>query len=255
MTPLPAVTAEEELREFLVEHFAPVYGERVCGYVDSLMSIDEVRGRFDYLLSVVGGASSFAGKTAMISGFGVGSEMLVAADLGFARVVGVEVDPFLVSVCERRVLGLGRIEPALYDGRILPFPDRSVDVVASGHIVEHTGDPALYLAECLRVLAPNGYLSLEFPTRFHWTELHTGLPSLEWLPTPLRNAGLRALSGSRSPLSAGNRRKYESILGTELKQISFGMVGRTIRRSGQPARILHKAVPAPGVVRCVVQKG
>lgn len=45
------------------------------------------------------------------------------------------------------------------DGR-LPLEDDSFDVVLSTQVLEHVEDPALYLAECERVLRPGGQLLL-----------------------------------------------------------------------------------------------
>src|SRR5688500_17070050 len=42
----------------------------------------------------------------------------------------------------------------------VPVPDSSFDVVVSTQVLEHVGDPALYLAECFRVLKPGGRLLL-----------------------------------------------------------------------------------------------
>jgi SAM-dependent methyltransferase len=45
------------------------------------------------------------------------------------------------------------------DGTI-PIPDGSVDAVFSSQVLEHVADPALYLAEAVRVLRPGGQLLL-----------------------------------------------------------------------------------------------
>jgi SAM-dependent methyltransferase len=42
----------------------------------------------------------------------------------------------------------------------LPLPDASVDAVLSTQVLEHVTDPALYLAECARVLRPGGRVLL-----------------------------------------------------------------------------------------------
>ena len=124
----------------------------------------------------------------------------------------------------------------------------------SGHVIEHTGDPAHYLHECLRVLAPGGVLSLEFPSRYHHTELDTQLPSFEWLPRPLRNGALRLASSRLAPITAQARISFSSILGTNLQQISMGLVRRWARRSGYPHTILDVTKPVPGIIRCVIRK-
>jgi SAM-dependent methyltransferase len=43
---------------------------------------------------------------------------------------------------------------------VLPLGDGTVDVVFSSQVLEHVADPARYLAECERVLRPNGKLLL-----------------------------------------------------------------------------------------------
>ena len=48
------------------------------------------------------------------------------------------------------------IEP---DGTV-PIPDASFDAVLSTQVLEHVADPAVYLAECRRVLRPGGRLLL-----------------------------------------------------------------------------------------------
>jgi SAM-dependent methyltransferase len=45
------------------------------------------------------------------------------------------------------------------DGSV-PVPDASFDAVLSTQVLEHVDDPALYLAECRRVLRPGGRLLL-----------------------------------------------------------------------------------------------
>src|SRR3954447_26517549 len=42
----------------------------------------------------------------------------------------------------------------------LPLDDASVDTVLSTQVLEHVGDPAVYLSECLRVLRPGGRMLL-----------------------------------------------------------------------------------------------
>lgn len=45
----------------------------------------------------------------------------------------------------------------------LPFPDDSFDVVLCHHVIEHVADDVEVLAECRRVLRPNGLLLLGIP--------------------------------------------------------------------------------------------
>jgi SAM-dependent methyltransferase len=195
-----------------------------------------------------------AGHRLLVSGMGSGTEMLAGRRLGYQEVHGTEVDPFYVRLCEVRFRGLEGLHPHHYDGARAPFEAASFDAVVSGHIVEHTRDPAAYLIELVRVLKTGGALLVEFPTRFHWRELHTGLPSVEWLPAPLRNGILRFLGSRFSPFSPEDRRKCRVILETELKQVSTGRVKRWLRRSGAELRLLRLERHNPGEVRLVFQK-
>jgi hypothetical protein len=218
------------------------------------MSLEHYKERFRWLFDVVGRSEALLSTPIMISGYSVGSEMIVARQFGFSRIDGVEVDPALVVAAAARTRYFGDIHPAIYDGGILPYADSSFSLVTSGHIVEHTANPSLYLKECLRVLKPGGVLALEFPTRFHHTELHTGLPSAEWLPRGVRNPLLRLLSSRVSPLSKKTKLGYESIVTTKLQQISLGLVRRYLNESGYPHTFVRIEKVSPGVIRAAIRR-
>lgn len=254
-SPTLDIAVEDEIRALLVQHFAPIYHDRADSYVAMILAIDHYVSRFQYLQTVIGSGIVLVETRILISGFGVGSEMIAARQFGFGKVCGVEVDRFLVSACESRLRYLPDTYPTYYDGDYLPYDDAQFEVVASGHVIEHTRSPELYLQECMRVLIPHGYLSLEFPTRYHRTELHTQLPSFEWLPRPIRNATIRILSDRFSPLNTETKSRYHSIISTNLQQISMGGIQRMLKRIAYPFAILNHVEAAPGIIRCVIQKG
>jgi ubiquinone/menaquinone biosynthesis C-methylase UbiE len=200
------------------------------------------------------GPGADLGSPLFISGFSVGSEVVAARGMGFERIWGVEVDTFLHEVAEARLRHLPEVHLVVYDGGRLPYTDESFGWVTSSHIVEHTRDPTRYLGECMRVLKPGGYFSLEFPTRYHTRELHTGLPSLEWLPGVIRNWALRVLASPYSPAREGVKQKCRSIVETELRQVSYGSVRRAIRKAGFAFSVASFERPAPGVVRVVFRR-
>ncbi len=243
------VDIEHEIRSVLLKTYS-----QAESYVDMLLDTEPLVERFQYLYSVIG-PELFAPTTRILcSGFSVGSEMIMARQFGFGAIHGVEVDGFLVETCKKRLSYFSEMYPVYYDGNYLPYSDSRYDVITSGHVIEHTRSPELYLSECMRVLREGGYISLEFPNRYNFTELHTGLLSFEWLPRFIRNALIRLVSCKISPLSKEVKSKYASIVGTNLQQISIGYIKRALKQTGYSFQILNVSTPAPGYVRCVIRK-
>ena len=244
---------EEIARSMLIEHYKKSYGDHVIDQVNLLLELGGYIGRFDYLQSVLGNSIHLMHQI-MISGYSAGSEMIVARQFGFQEIYGVEVDSALCEATKVRLAGLTGMFPALYDGLHLPYHDEQFDIVVSGHIIEHTQSPSIYLLESMRVLKNGGILYIEFPTRYHFIELHTGLFSFEWLPAFLRNIALRLLSSRFSFLDPQKKSKYKSILATGLKQVSRRGILRLLRKMNIHQREIAHSRPAPGIIRCIIQK-
>ena len=78
------------------------------------------------------------------------------------------------------------------DGRALPFPDASFDVVHSSAVLEHVGsadNQATFVSELVRVARRVVFLTT--PNRWFPVEFHTVLPLLHWLPKPVFRGLLR----------------------------------------------------------------
>jgi SAM-dependent methyltransferase len=88
------------------------------------------------------------------------------------------------------------------DGRKLPFPDKSFDIVYSNAVIEHVGcgtdDQIQYFRELLRV-GKRGFLTT--PNRRFPIEVHSRLPLLHWLPKPMFD---KVLCWIGKPYLAGN---------------------------------------------------
>jgi SAM-dependent methyltransferase len=87
-----------------------------------------------------------------------------------------------------------------YDGRVLPFPDRSFDIVFSSNVLEHVEDLSALLTEIRRVLRPGGFAVHVVPsaTWRWWT-------TLTYYPDRLRRAAqlvLGRLSRDAGKISA-----------------------------------------------------
>jgi SAM-dependent methyltransferase len=84
-------------------------------------------------------------------------EMLAAANSTFAA-TGVEADEKNSRIANAR--GLDCFSGTLADAR---FPDRSFDVAAMYHVIEHFPSPRAELRELHRVIKPGGWLAVETP--------------------------------------------------------------------------------------------
>jgi SAM-dependent methyltransferase len=63
-----------------------------------------------------------------------------------------------------------------FDGRRLPFPDETFDLVLSNQVFEHVDDLPGVMDEIRRVLKPGGRLLALFPSRGVLREGHVGIP-------------------------------------------------------------------------------
>lgn len=242
----------DDVRHLLRIRYANEYGARIEPYIDSLLSEVEHASRFRFISSIVGTDTLKSLERALLSGVSAGSEMLAAASCGFKRIDGVDIDSTLIEVAKLRTAHLAGCSCRLYDGDVLPFEDGAFGLIYSSHVIEHTSHPTLYLDQLLRCVKPGGLIYLEFPNRYHHTELHTGLPSLEWLPPNLRDRLLRLCSSRWSPLPAGAKSGYHAIL-RDLRQISPRWILQRLQRRGLPKMVLLvNDSPASGVARLLL---
>ncbi len=236
--------AERRLRAYLLQRGQ----QSVDANVRNLLEPDA--GRFAYF-------SRFLPKGALerllVSGCAIGSEMILARnDFGFQEVHGSEVNRSLIDLAEFRLDSQPGFTVTYYDGDRLPYDEGTFSAVVSAHIIEHTRSPAKYLAEQIRILRPGAFLLLEFPDRYHRLELHTGLPSFEWLPGPLRDWVLRFKSSRFSGESDLRRLHYNEIR-QELRPVSAWQIRWWLRLSGL-GQIVHHYSPAPGYSRLIVRR-
>lgn len=92
-------------------------------------------------------------------GTSTGTNLRMLRDLGYHRVVGLDISLEAIHYCESK--GLGPVSQG--DVCAIPFADSSFDLVFATDIVEHVDNDELAVAEIARVLRPGGYVLLTVP--------------------------------------------------------------------------------------------
>lgn len=81
-----------------------------------------------------------------------------------------------------------------YDGKTIPYPTGTFDIVTSIEVIEHVKDPLKMLGEIRRVLKHDGILHITTANKWWPIEPHFKLPFLSYLPPRLSDLYVR-LSG------------------------------------------------------------
>ena len=90
-------------------------------------------------------------------GFGQGDDLVVARELGFKRVIGIDVDKGAVAKLGKE------FETRVYNGKKFPVPSSSLDVVMMNNVLEHLQDPVPTIKEIARVLKKGGHAIITTP--------------------------------------------------------------------------------------------
>ena len=110
----------------------------------------------------------YRGRSVLEVGCGAGVDLARFAK-GGAEVTGVDLAPSAIALARANFeqQGLqGRFEVA--DGERLPFPDNSFDLVFAHGVVQYTANPRHLVAECRRVLKPDGEAVFQVYNRISW---------------------------------------------------------------------------------------
>jgi SAM-dependent methyltransferase len=176
-SPVPAIDLAK-VRSFW-EH-NPVAAAAIpaeLGTAEYFRSFDALRERDDcepYAFSeAIHGYSRAAGRKVLDVGCGNGYVLYHYARHG-ADVCGVDLTPTAVWLSNRRfeLAGLsGQFD--VIDGKRLPFPDATFDLVCSMGVLHHISDPAPIVGEIHRVLKPGGQCIAMLYHRRSWKNLVT----------------------------------------------------------------------------------
>jgi ubiquinone/menaquinone biosynthesis C-methylase UbiE len=92
-------------------------------------------------------------------GVGSGSNLRMLAEMGFPHVIGLDPNPDVVQICQKK--GFASVR----QGSIcnMPFSSESFDFVLATDVIEHVQDDVAALKEIHRVLQPGGYVLITVP--------------------------------------------------------------------------------------------
>jgi len=138
------------------------------------------------------------------------------------------------------------------DAQSLPFDDEIFDLVTAFSLIEHVPNKELMISEMLRVLKPNGELLLQFPNKYFFIDLHTGIPFFSLFPHFLRILILKK-KGYKGEIGIPNLRKIKS----ELKDIKYPVkivkikINYPIEMIPQKFRLLYRVLKGMRVLYLV----
>jgi ubiquinone/menaquinone biosynthesis C-methylase UbiE len=130
--------------------------------------LDEYRfDKLRYLPKLVD-FSSYQGRRLLEVGCGIGTDLVRFAK-GGAHTVGVDFSSTALDLAQKNAdCSEVSVELHLANGEDLPFEDGSFDAVYAHGVLQYTADPGKMVAECRRVLAPNGEAIFMVYNRISW---------------------------------------------------------------------------------------
>lgn len=123
-------------------------------------------------------------------GYGVNSSIF---GQDFNKVVCLDLNAKNLNECSRRT----RSSLIKGDVQLLPFKSNSFDLVSAFSLIEHVADKRAMLSNLLTVLKKDGELVLQFPNKYFFMELHTGLPLYFLIPSFMKPWFLRKIGYER----------------------------------------------------------
>jgi phosphoethanolamine N-methyltransferase len=171
-----------------------------------------------------------AGKRILDIGCGIGGPSFEMAETHGAEVLGVDLEAPLIERARQDAVAKGLADRCRFEvvkPGPLPFDDSSFDIVLSSGAVTQTSGTEDLVADCFRVLRPDGFLTcyewfrIDEPYSedmlywFKMEELSYELETLETLGRMFRDAGFVAVAirDASAWYREESRREYELIKG------------------------------------------
>lgn len=110
----------------------------------------------------------YRGRRVLEVGCGAGTD-LVRFARGGARATGVDAAPSAIALARQNFAQQGlTADLQVADGEALPFADGAFDLVYAHGVVQYAADDRRLVAECRRVLAPDGQAIFQVYNRVSW---------------------------------------------------------------------------------------
>ena len=113
----------------------------------------------------------------------------------FNNVVCFDLSTKNLNECQKRITSENNKKSVFIkgDAQLLPFKPNSFDLVSAFSLIEHVVDKRVMLNNLLSVLKKDGELVLQFPNKYFFMELHTGLPVYFIIPSFIKPWFLRKI--------------------------------------------------------------
>jgi SAM-dependent methyltransferase len=211
-----------------------LFDTKAATWPDKYADGGRLTGRLARLASAAAELASPAGKVLDL-GCGSGELARSLASAGF-QVTGCDISTLMIRQAvaadhEHAVRWL-LLQP---DWRRLPFPGGSLDLIVASSVLEYVPDPLCVLAECARLLRPEGVMLCTVPSFDH---------AVRWVEWPL---GLAARTSLCDVAATGGPRavEYLGYLRTSRHRHRVGWWHAAGRRAGLAPRPMPRTAREP----------
>lgn len=152
-------------------------------------------------------------------GCGRGDALIEFARNGY-RAIGIDVNDEYLVIAKTKAKKAG-VDLKLSRGvaENLTFENESFDFINCSEVTEHVEDPQKLLAECYRVLRPNGKMYVGFHNRYGVYDHHYHLWLINWMPRALAEKVIALIGKTKSGDKKAGRQKL-----SEMHYFTYGEV-------------------------------